>query len=97
MIPASVVGQSEAHLCEPSDASWLTVSVHRGVVDAFRALQDAAASSGFDHAILTPIRGIDQHLSNSNRKPAAEHAHHQNNPPPHEKPSQTQREHDKAN
>src|SRR5688572_31262035 len=72
MIPASVVGQSETHLCEPGDAAWLTVSVHRDVVDPFRALKDAAASSGFDVAILSGFRGFDRQLSIWNRKAGGE-------------------------
>ena len=72
MIPASVVGQSETHLCEPGDAAWLTVSVHRDVVDPFRALKEAAASSGFDVAILSGFRGFDRQLSIWNRKAAGE-------------------------
>jgi LAS superfamily LD-carboxypeptidase LdcB len=72
MIPASVVGQSETHLCEPGDAARLTVSVHRDVIDPFRALKDAAASSGFDLAILSGFRGFDRQLSIWNRKAGGE-------------------------
>lgn len=68
MILASVVGQSETHLCESSDAAWLTVSVHRDIVEPFRALKEAAASSGFDVAILSGFRGFAQQLSIWNRK-----------------------------
>lgn len=72
MISASVVGQSQTHLCEPGDADWLTVSVHRDVVEPFRALKDSAASSGFDVAILSGFRGFDRQLSIWNRKAGGE-------------------------
>ena len=68
MMPASVVGQSEVHLCDASDAAWLTVPIHREVVDPFRALKESAASSGFDVAVLSGFRSFDRQLSIWNRK-----------------------------
>lgn len=68
MMPANVVGQSESHLCGPSDAAWLSVPVHRDVVEPFRALKELAASSGFDVAALSGFRSFDRQLSIWNRK-----------------------------
>jgi LAS superfamily LD-carboxypeptidase LdcB len=92
MIPASVVGQSETHLCEPGDAAWLTVSVHRDIVDPFRALRDAAVSSGFDVAILSGFRGFDRQLSIWNRKARGELAVLDSNSRPLDIASLTERE-----
>lgn len=72
MIPANIVGQSETHLCDASDAEALSVSVHREVVSPFRALQSHAASAGFDVAILSGFRSFDQQLSIWNRKARGE-------------------------
>ena len=72
MMPASVVGQSEVHLCDASDAAWLTVPIHREVVDPFRALKESAASSGFDVAVLSGFRSFDRQLSIWNRKARGE-------------------------
>lgn len=72
MIPANVVGQSETHLCDASDAEALAVSVHRGVVAPFRELRDAAALAGFDVAILSGFRSFDRQLSIWNRKARGE-------------------------
>jgi len=68
MTPGNVVGQDETHLCSALDAEWLTVSVHRDVVDPFRQLADAAAGEGFDLAILSGFRSFDKQLSIWNRK-----------------------------
>ena len=72
MMPATVVGQSEMHLCDASDASWLTVPVHRDAVEPFRALKESAASSGFDMAVLSGFRSFDRQLSIWNRKARGE-------------------------
>ena len=72
MIPANVVGQSETHLCDPTDAELLSVSIHRDVVDPFRALRSAAADAGYDAAILSGFRSFDQQLSIWNRKARGE-------------------------
>lgn len=68
MIPANVVGQSESHLCDASDAARLSVSVHRDVVEPFLSLRAAAATAGFDLAIESGFRGFDRQLSIWNRK-----------------------------
>src|SRR5688572_10668287 len=72
MIAANAVGQDESHLCSPADAEWLTVSVHRDVVEPFRAMRDDAASAGFDVAILSGFRSFDRQLSIWNRKAGGE-------------------------
>jgi LAS superfamily LD-carboxypeptidase LdcB len=72
MIPANVVGQSETHLCDVSDAEALSVSVHRDLVDPFRSLHGAAAEAGFDVAILSGFRSFDRQLSIWNRKARGE-------------------------
>jgi LAS superfamily LD-carboxypeptidase LdcB len=72
MSPANVVGQSETHLCDASDAAALGVAVHRDIVGPFRALQANAADSGFDVAILSGFRSFDRQLSIWNRKARGE-------------------------
>jgi LAS superfamily LD-carboxypeptidase LdcB len=72
VIHANVVGQDESHLCSAEDAAELGVSVHRDVVEPFRALRTHAASAGFDVAILSGFRGFDRQLSIWNRKVAGE-------------------------
>ena len=72
MIAANAVGQDESHLCSPADAEWLTVSVHRDVVEPFRAMRDEAARAGFDVAILSGFRSFDRQLSIWNRKAGGE-------------------------
>jgi LAS superfamily LD-carboxypeptidase LdcB len=72
MNPANLTGQDEGHLCSAADAEWLTVSVHGEVVEPFRELRDAAASEGFDLAILSGFRSFDKQLSIWNRKARGE-------------------------
>ena len=72
MIPANVIGQSETHLCDASDADALSVAVHRDVVRPFVALQALAAGAGFDVAILSGFRSFDRQLSIWNRKARGE-------------------------
>lgn len=72
MTPAHVVGQDEGHLCSAADAEWLTASVHREVVEPFRELRAAAASAGFDVAILSGFRSFEKQLSIWNRKARGE-------------------------
>ena len=72
MTPANVVGQDEGHLCSAADAEWLTVSVHRDVVEPFRELRAAAASDGFDLAVLSGFRSFEKQLSIWNRKARGE-------------------------
>jgi LAS superfamily LD-carboxypeptidase LdcB len=72
MVPANVVGQSESHLCDASDTAALSESVHRAVVEPFRALQALAAEPGFDVAILSGFRSFDRQLSIWNRKARGE-------------------------
>lgn len=72
MVPANVVGQSESHLCDASDAAALSVGVHREVVRPFLALRALATDAGFDVAIESGFRSFDQQLSIWNRKARGE-------------------------
>ena len=72
MTPGNLTGQEETHLCRAEDAEWLTVSVHRDVVEPFRELRDAAAGVGFDLAVLSGFRSFDRQLSIWNRKARGE-------------------------
>ncbi len=64
----TLVGQTEEHLCSPESAAEFGAAVHRGSVDAFRALHDAASSAGFRLSILSGFRSFDRQLSIWNRK-----------------------------
>lgn len=72
MTPGNLTGQDETHLCPAEIAEWLTVSVHRDVVEPFRELRDAAVDAGFDLAILSGFRSFDRQLSIWNRKARGE-------------------------
>ena len=65
---ASVVGQSDTHLCSPADADLLGARLHRDVVAPFLELRAAARAAGFDLAILSGFRSFEQQLSIWNRK-----------------------------
>lgn len=72
MKPPNLTGQDESHLCAAEIANRLTVSVHRDVVEPFDQLRDAAASDGFDVAILSGFRSFHRQLSIWNRKARGE-------------------------
>ena len=72
MIAANVVGQDESHLCSLVDAEWLAASVHRDVVEPFRAMDIEAARAGFDVAVHSGFRSFDRQLSIWNRKARGE-------------------------
>lgn len=72
MKPANLTGQSPSHLCGAAEAERLTVSVHRDVVAPFDQLKNAAASEGFDVAILSGFRSFEKQLSIWNRKASGE-------------------------
>lgn len=72
MKPVNLTGQSESHLCASADAERLTVSVHRDIVAPFDQLKTAAASEGFDVAILSGFRSFHKQLSIWNRKARGE-------------------------
>src|ERR1043166_4934719 len=65
---ATLVGQSDTHLCSPADADRLGARLHRDAVDAFLALRAAAGAAGFALAILSGFRSFEQQLSIWNRK-----------------------------
>jgi LAS superfamily LD-carboxypeptidase LdcB len=56
--PGHLVGQDETHLCTPEDAEWLSVSVHRDVVEPFREASRCGGRRGFDVAILSGFRNF---------------------------------------
>ena len=72
MKPPNLTGQDESHLCSAEIAERLTVSVHRDVVEPFDQLRNAAATEGFDVAILSGFRSFDRQLSIWNRKALGE-------------------------
>lgn len=65
---ATLVGQSENHLCSPADAEALGARLHRDAVEFFGKLRAAAAGAGFDLAIFSGFRSFDRQLSIWNRK-----------------------------
>ena len=65
---ASLVGQSDTHLCSPADAELLGARVHRDAMGSFLQLKEAARIAGFDLAILSGFRSFEQQLSIWNRK-----------------------------
>lgn len=70
--PASVVGQSELHLCTGQQAERVGVQVHRQVVEPFLALRTAAANAGFRLAGVSGFRSFERQLSIFNRKVGGE-------------------------
>lgn len=68
----SVLGQSEAHLCDPITAAALGAPMHREVVAPFLALQAEAREAGFDLRVLSGFRAFERQLSIWNRKVAGE-------------------------
>jgi LAS superfamily LD-carboxypeptidase LdcB len=66
--PATLVGQSETHLCSLEDATTLGARLHRDAVEPFLRLRAAAAAEGFDLAIDSGFRGFERQLSIWNRK-----------------------------
>ena len=68
MLSANLVGQSDTHLCGPSDAESVGARVHRDVVDAYMQLRSAARAAGFDISVLSGYRSFEEQLSIWNRK-----------------------------
>jgi LAS superfamily LD-carboxypeptidase LdcB len=66
--PATLVGQTDAHLCSATDAESLGVRMHRDAVDPFIQLRAEAQAAGFELAILSGFRSFEQQLSIWNRK-----------------------------
>lgn len=71
---AILTGQSDAHLCSPTDAERLGARVHAAVVEPFARLRDAAARAGFALRILSGFRSFDDQLSIWNRKATGKRA-----------------------
>jgi LAS superfamily LD-carboxypeptidase LdcB len=70
--PATLVGQSETHLCSAEDAEVLGARMHRDAIESFVALRAAAAAAGFDLAIDSGFRSFERQLSIWNRKAKGE-------------------------
>lgn len=68
MIAGELVGQSESHLCSSDDERRLGARIHADAVAAYDDLRAAAATRGFDLAILSGFRNFDRQLSIWNRK-----------------------------
>jgi LAS superfamily LD-carboxypeptidase LdcB len=66
--PATLVGQSETHLCSAEDAEGLGARVHRDALESFGKLRADAAKEGFDLAIFSGFRSFERQLSIWNRK-----------------------------
>jgi len=69
---AELTGQTEAHLCLPTDVAALGVTVHRNVVQPFLQLKAEAARAGFELRILSGFRSFQRQLSIWNRKVTGE-------------------------
>lgn len=68
MLSSNVVGQSDTHLCAPSDAELIGARMHRNAVEPYLELRDAARGAGFDLSILSGYRSFEEQLSIWNRK-----------------------------
>src|SRR5215213_8030771 len=66
--PAILLGRSDAHLTSLGDVASLGVRMHLDALGAFLDLRAAAASAGFDIAVISAFRSFDQQLSIWNRK-----------------------------
>lgn len=71
-ILSNLVGQSDTHLCSPSDAEAIGVRLHRDVVQPLHQLQTAARAEGFELTVLSGFRSFEQQLSIWNRKAAGQ-------------------------
>lgn len=68
MLSPNLVGQSDTHLCAPSDAESVGARIHRNVVDPYLQLRSAAQAAGFDISVLSGYRSFEEQLSIWNRK-----------------------------
>lgn len=68
MLSLNLVGQSDTHLCSPSDAESVGARIHRNVVDAYLQLRSSAQAAGFDISVLSGYRSFEEQLSIWNRK-----------------------------
>ena len=69
---ASLIGQTESHLCSSADTQQLGAQVHRDVVQPFLRLRDDARVAGFDLRIFSGFRDLDRQISIWNRKATGE-------------------------
>ena len=69
---ASLIGQTESHLCSSADTQQLGAQVHRDVVQPFLRLRDDARVAGFDLRIFSGFRSLDRQSSIWNRKATGE-------------------------
>jgi len=68
LLSLNIVGQSDTHLCSPSDAESVGARMHREAVDPYLELRSAARAAGFDISILSGFRSFEEQLSIWNRK-----------------------------
>ena len=69
---ASLIGQTESHVCSSADTQELGAQVHRDVVQPFLRLRDDARVAGFDLRIFSGFRDLDRQSSIWNRKATGE-------------------------
>lgn len=70
--PASLIGQTDSHLCSSADTQRLGAQLHRDVVQPFLRLRDDALAAGFDLRIFSGFRSLDRQSSIWNRKATGE-------------------------
>ena len=69
---ASLIGQTESHLCSSAESLRLGAQVHRDVVRPFLLLREDALAAGFDLRIASGFRSLDRQSSIWNRKATGE-------------------------
>jgi LAS superfamily LD-carboxypeptidase LdcB len=69
---ASLVGQTEVHLCSPAEAEVIGAGIHARAVSPLVNLRMAAADHGFELAIHSGFRSFERQLSIWNRKAVGE-------------------------
>jgi len=68
VLSSNLVGQSDTHLCAPSDAELVGARMHREAIGPYLELRTAARAAGFDISILSGFRSFEEQLSIWNRK-----------------------------
>jgi LAS superfamily LD-carboxypeptidase LdcB len=68
VLSANLVGQSDTHLCGPSDAALVGARMHREAIGPYLELRTAAHVAGFDLSVLSGFRSFEEQLSIWNRK-----------------------------
>ena len=71
---AYLTGQTDSHICTPSDVESLGAQVHKDVAGPFLQLRGAAKEEGFDLEIFSGFRNFDRQLGIWNRKASGQQA-----------------------